>query len=77
MTESTPREKILWVIGTVVVLLYALTPVAWIISLSLKAPETIGDGKFFPTEVTTKNYSAVFARAWVSAMPCSTRSASR
>src|SRR6478736_2804827 len=61
MTESTPREKILWSIGTVVVLLYALTPVAWIISLSLKAPETIGDGKFLPSEITTKNYSAVFA----------------
>ena len=61
MTESTPREKILWSIGTVVVLLYALTPVAWIISLSLKAPETIADGKFLPTDVTTKNYSAVFA----------------
>jgi multiple sugar transport system permease protein len=61
MTESTPRQRILWAIGTIVVLFYALTPVAWIISLSLKKPETIGDGKFFPSSVTWDNYSAVFA----------------
>jgi multiple sugar transport system permease protein len=61
MTESTPRQRILWIIGTIVVLFYALTPVAWIMSLSLKKPETIGDGKFFPSSVTFDNYNAVFA----------------
>jgi multiple sugar transport system permease protein len=45
----------------VVVLFYALVPVAWILSLSLKTPETIGDQKFFPSDVTMDNYSAVFA----------------
>ena len=49
MTESTQRQKILWILGTIVVLFYALIPVAWIISLSLKDPTTIGDQKFFPT----------------------------
>ena len=61
MTESTPREKVLWIIGTFVVLFYALTPVAWIVSLSLKKPETIGDGKFFPSSRRWDNYSAVFS----------------
>ena len=60
MTESTQRQKILWVIGTFVVLFYALVPVAWIISLSLKDPTTIGDQKFFPSNTTWDNYSAVF-----------------
>jgi len=60
MTETTSRQKILWIIGTFVVLFYALVPVAWIISLSLKDPTTIGDQKFFPTKTTWDNYSAVF-----------------
>jgi multiple sugar transport system permease protein len=60
MTESTQRQKILWIIGTFVVLFYALVPVAWIISLSLKDPTTIGDQKFFPSNTTFDNYSAVF-----------------
>ena len=51
MTESTQRQKVLWIIGTIVVLFYALIPVLWIISLSLKDPTTIGDQKFFPIEV--------------------------
>ena len=61
MTEPTSRDKILWAIGTVVVLFYALIPVVWIISLSLKAPETIGDGRFLPSKWTFDNYDAVFA----------------
>ena len=60
MTESTQRQKILWVIGTFVVLFYALVPVAWIVSLSLKDPTTIGDQQFFPSKTTWDNYSAVF-----------------
>jgi multiple sugar transport system permease protein len=60
MTESSRNQKILWAIGTLVVLIYALTPVAWIISLSFKDPTTIGDQKFLPTKTTWDNYSAVF-----------------
>src|SRR3954465_2831865 len=60
MTESTNKQKGLWVLGTIVVLGYALIPVLWIVSLSLKDPTTIGDQKFFPTKWTTANYSAVF-----------------
>src|SRR3954470_20578681 len=61
MTESPRNQKILWVIGTIVVLVYALTPVAWIASLSFKDPTTVGDQKFLPTtKFTFDNYSAVF-----------------
>ncbi len=44
----TAREKVLWSIGILVVLLYALVPVVWIASLSLKKPADIADGKFLP-----------------------------
>ncbi len=60
MDQYTRNQKILWVIGTVVVLFYALIPVAWIVSLSLKTPETIGDQKLLPADITSANYSAVF-----------------
>src|SRR3954447_21064378 len=62
MTESTRNQKFLWVLGTVVVLVYALTPVVWIMSLSFKDPTTIGDQKFLPSTWTTDNYSAVFQK---------------
>jgi multiple sugar transport system permease protein len=61
MDQYTRNQKILWAIGTVVVLFYALIPVIWILSLSLKTPETIGDQSFWPKEFTVDNYSAVFA----------------
>jgi multiple sugar transport system permease protein len=60
MDENTPRQKTLWVLAVVAVLVYALIPVLWILSLSLKAPETIGDGRFIPSKWTLDNYESVF-----------------
>src|SRR3954447_17374252 len=62
MTETTNKQKGLWIFGTIAVLFYALIPVLWIISLSLKDPTTIGDQKFFPSKVTFDNYNAVFSK---------------
>jgi multiple sugar transport system permease protein len=61
MDENTPRRKTLWALAVVAVLVYALIPVLWIISLSLKAPETIGDGRFIPSKWTLDNYESVFS----------------
>src|SRR5690349_870458 len=61
MDETTPREKTLWTLAVIAVLVYALVPVLWILSLSLKAPETIGDGRFIPSKWTLKNYNSVFS----------------
>ncbi len=61
MTEPTSRDRVLWAVGTLVVLFYALIPVVWIASLSFKTPATIGDQNFFPSEWTWDNYSAVFS----------------
>ena len=49
-----------WVIVNIVVILYALFPVLWILSLSLKSTATVKDGKLIPTEITFDNYTAIF-----------------
>jgi multiple sugar transport system permease protein len=60
--DTTPRQKVTWLLGILVVLLYALVPVAWLISLSLKKPDTIGtDTSFFPSDPTFKNYDDLFS----------------
>ena len=56
----TNKERALWGIGILVVLLYALIPVAWIASLSVKTPTQVGDRKFF-SGISFKNYDAVFS----------------
>jgi multiple sugar transport system permease protein len=56
---QTARDKVMWSIAILVVLLYALFPVAWIVSLSLKTPDQLGDKKFF-SGVSFKNYDQIF-----------------
>jgi multiple sugar transport system permease protein len=58
--DHTNKERALWGIGILVVLLYALIPVAWIASLSVKTPTQVGDRKFF-SGISFKNYDAVFS----------------
>jgi multiple sugar transport system permease protein len=58
--ERGTREYALWSIAIVLVLLFALIPVLWIISLSLKPPEAVADGKFFPSEISFENYESLF-----------------
>jgi multiple sugar transport system permease protein len=50
----------MWSIGILVVLLYALIPVAWITSLSFKTPEEVADKKFF-SGFSFDNYDVVFS----------------
>src|SRR3954466_11530947 len=57
---STPRQKVLWTIAILVVVLYALIPVAWIASLSFKSSTTIGDKHFFPQSISFDNYKTLF-----------------
>jgi multiple sugar transport system permease protein len=58
----TPRERVLWSVAILLVLFYALIPVVWIASLSLKKPEDLADGKFLPTNgVTFDNYDTIFS----------------
>ena len=59
-SENTPTRRALWILAAFAVLIYALVPVLWILSLSLKTPESIGDGSFLPTHWTLHNYTTVF-----------------
>jgi multiple sugar transport system permease protein len=61
--SSTPRERVLWSIAILVVLLYALVPVFWIISLSLKPAADLTDQKFLPSEISFDNYETLFDTA--------------
>ena len=56
----TPRERGFWSIAILVVLLYALIPVAWITSLSFKTPDEVADRKFF-SGFSFDNYDVVFS----------------
>ncbi|WP_072805485.1 carbohydrate ABC transporter permease [Rhodococcoides yunnanense] len=61
MTTVTPRKKVGWTVINVLVLLYALIPLAWIISLSFKSTATIADGRFIPQSITFDNYKGIFS----------------
>ncbi|WP_415973516.1 carbohydrate ABC transporter permease [Rhodococcus sp. 077-4] len=61
MTTVTPRKKAGWTVVNVLVLLYALVPLLWIISLSFKSTATIADGKFIPQSFTLENYKGIFS----------------
>lgn len=53
-------ERLLWQVAGAVVVLYALIPIAWIVSLSLKRGADLGDGRFFPRAISLEHYEAVF-----------------
>jgi multiple sugar transport system permease protein len=57
--QQRTREVTLWSIAILVVVLYALIPVAWIISLSLKKPDQLADHKFF-SGIHFTNYDQIF-----------------
>jgi multiple sugar transport system permease protein len=54
------REYTAWSFAILAVLIFALIPVIWIISLSLKTPETVADGRFIPDQWTLDNYKVLF-----------------
>jgi trehalose/maltose transport system permease protein len=58
--HHTAKERTLWSIGILVVLLYALIPVAWITALSFKTPDQVADRKFF-SGFSFDNYDVVFS----------------
>ncbi|HZE42075.1 MAG TPA: carbohydrate ABC transporter permease [Stackebrandtia sp.] len=55
-------KKIGWSAVDLVVIAFALIPVAWLLSLSLKDPTTVAQGGFLPKKWTFDNYSAVFTK---------------
>jgi multiple sugar transport system permease protein len=53
-------ERLFWGAGSAVVVAYALTPVVWIVSLSLKRGADLGDNRFLPQVASLEHYQAVF-----------------
>jgi multiple sugar transport system permease protein len=56
----TTKQKAGWAVVTVLVLLYALFPVASILMTSFKTPADLTSGKFLPTQWVGENYSSIF-----------------
>lgn len=56
----TPGSGTIWKIGTAVIVAYALFPVLWIASLSLKPAADVGDGKLIPANPSLENYRDIF-----------------
>ena len=61
MSEQAGTRRVTgWAVINVIVVLYALIPVLWILSLSLKPTSSVKDGKFIPEQITFDNYKAIF-----------------
>jgi multiple sugar transport system permease protein len=54
------RRSVSWAIIDTLVVLYALIPVLWILSLSLKPSSAVKDGRFLPSSITFDNYRGIF-----------------
>ncbi|MGH3520432.1 MAG: carbohydrate ABC transporter permease [Haloechinothrix sp.] len=60
VTRVARSRTIRWTLIDLAVVGAALLPVAWMVSLSFKTPETLADKKFFPRAWTFDNYVAIF-----------------
>jgi multiple sugar transport system permease protein len=60
MQNRTPRAYVGWTVALAAILVYALIPVVWLVSLSFKTPATVGDKNFVPKKTTFDNYTTLF-----------------
>lgn len=60
-TSVTAGRRTRWTLIDIVVVVYALVPVLWILSLSFKTKDTLDDGNFIPRAWTFQNYADIFA----------------
>jgi multiple sugar transport system permease protein len=58
--KRSAKDYSLWSIAIVLVLLFALIPVIWLISISLKPPSEITDQRFIPSHFSFDNYKSLF-----------------
>jgi multiple sugar transport system permease protein len=57
---TNAKQRVGWVTANTLVILFAIIPVTWIVSLSFKNPSSITDGSFWPKKWTWNNYSGIF-----------------
>ncbi|MEV4055908.1 carbohydrate ABC transporter permease [Amycolatopsis sp. NPDC049688] len=60
MGTVTTGRKVRWGLVDILVLVFALVPVLWVVSLSFKTKDTITDGSFVPQSWTWQNYADIF-----------------
>jgi multiple sugar transport system permease protein len=58
--QAVARRTAGWALIDLLVVIYALFPVLWILSLSLKPTSTVKDGKLIPSSLTLQNYRGIF-----------------
>ena len=54
-------DRLFWRLGSLLIIVYALLPMAWILSLSLKPAADLGDKRFLPQRISLEHYRAIFA----------------
>ncbi|MEU4422884.1 carbohydrate ABC transporter permease [Actinoplanes sp. NPDC024001] len=59
--KASRQTQAFWIVGAVLIILYALIPVFWIVSLSFKEGDDITNNSFLPTVWSWENYRTVFA----------------
>ena len=57
---ATVPQKVGWSAANIIVILLALIPILWILSLSFKDPATIANTSFWPKKWTFENYRGIF-----------------
>ena len=58
------KQYSLWTIAITLVLIFALIPVLWLLSISLKPPSQIADGRVIPSSFSFDNYKSLFEGGW-------------
>jgi multiple sugar transport system permease protein len=58
--RSTQLDRVFWGAGCLVIVIYALLPVAWIVSLSLKPSGQLNDQRLVPADITFEHYASIF-----------------
>jgi multiple sugar transport system permease protein len=58
--ERSGRDYAIWTIAIALVVIFALIPVVWLISISLKPPEALTDQRFIPSDISFDNYKSLF-----------------
>ncbi len=54
-------NRIFWGVSSLIIIVYALIPVVWIVSLSLKRASDFNDHRFIPSTVSFDNYRALIS----------------
>jgi multiple sugar transport system permease protein len=60
MNKQSTQARTGWFVGSIVIVLYSIFPIAWIVSLAFKAPTDLANNSFLPTTWTWENFSTVF-----------------